>query len=153
MTEIERITDQLKRAFEGPAWSGLSVSEALADVTAEQAFARPVSNAHSIAELAQHVGTWERAIRRIIEGEGEFTVTDDENFPTATDTSEASWKAMIQDLVKGHLALRSAVAAFDGRRLDEVPVGARSTAYVLLHGVVQHDLYHAAQIILLKKMV
>ena len=51
MTEIERILDQLKRAYEGDAWHGPSVREALAGVNAKQAHARPLANAHSIWEL------------------------------------------------------------------------------------------------------
>jgi len=52
MTEIERILDQLKRAYEGNAWHGPSVREALNGVTPEQAAAHPLSGAHSIWEFA-----------------------------------------------------------------------------------------------------
>ena len=151
MTEIERIEDQLKRAFEGPAWHGPSVTEALADITAAQAFAHPISGAHSIAELVQHIRTWESAVLRSVAGDGEVTVTEDENWPAVGDTSEAAWHAMIVSLVKNHLELTRVVAHYDPRRLDEVPPGAKSTAYVLLHGVIQHDIWHAAQIVLLRK--
>ena len=67
MSEIDRILDQLKRAYEGDAWHGPSVKEALAGVTAEQAQARPLRNAHSIWELAQHIAVWEDAGRRRLE--------------------------------------------------------------------------------------
>ena len=59
MSEIERMLDQLKRAFEGEAWHGPSVKEAIAGVTAAQAHARPLANAHSIWELVQHIAVWE----------------------------------------------------------------------------------------------
>lgn len=153
MTEIERIGEQLRRAFEGPAWHGPSVTEALADITAAQAFAHPVPNAHSIAELVRHMATWESAVGRTVAGDGEITVTEDENWPPITDTSEAAWKSIVQALIKGHIELRRIVAAYDMRLLDEIPEGAKSTAYVLLHGVIQHDLWHAGQIMLLKKFV
>src|SRR6266568_2240114 len=61
MTEIERILDQLKRAFEGNAWHGPSVREALEGITAEQAHTRTLQNAHSIWELAHHMAVWENA--------------------------------------------------------------------------------------------
>src|SRR5437764_6919973 len=55
MNEVERILDQLKRAFEGNAWHGPAVEEVLADVTAEQAAAKPIPDAHSIWELTLHI--------------------------------------------------------------------------------------------------
>src|SRR5437879_1774677 len=61
MTEVERILDQLKRAYEGNAWHGPSVREALEGITAEQATKRPLANAHSIWELAHHIAVWESA--------------------------------------------------------------------------------------------
>ena len=152
MTELDRIADQLKRAFEGPAWCGQSVTESLKDVSSAQAFAHPIAGAHSIAELVSHVIVWEKAIRQTILGEGNITVTDEENFSLFPDTSDKTWGALIKVLVNGHLELRHAVENFDMRRLDEIPDGAKSSVYVLLHGVIQHDLYHAAQIMMLKKL-
>ena len=69
MTEIDRILDQLKRAFEGHAWHGPSLKELLNGVTAQQAHARPLANAHSIWELVQHIAVWEDVGRRRLGGE------------------------------------------------------------------------------------
>ncbi|PYS87293.1 MAG: DinB family protein, partial [Acidobacteria bacterium] len=69
MTEIERILDQLKRAYEGNAWHGPSVREVLAGITAEQAHARPLPNAHSIWELVHHIAVWENVGRRRLTGD------------------------------------------------------------------------------------
>jgi hypothetical protein len=54
MTDIQRIEDQLRRSFAGNAWQGPAVRQLLADVTAEKAAARPLSNAHSIWEIVLH---------------------------------------------------------------------------------------------------
>jgi hypothetical protein len=48
MSESDHIADQLRRAFYGDAWHGDSLFEILAGVTAAQAAARPVKDAHSI---------------------------------------------------------------------------------------------------------
>src|SRR5438105_14630403 len=69
MTEIERILDQLKRAYEGSGWYGSSVREVLSGVTAEQAQARPFAKAHSIWELTHHIAVWESTARRRLSGE------------------------------------------------------------------------------------
>lgn len=154
MSEVERIEEQLKRAHEGGAWHGPAVSELLKDVTAEQAAARPVEGAHSIWELALHIAAWEDAVRRRLINE-RAEVTDEENFPAVTDTSEEAWKRTIEQVREANKRLREAVLQTEDGRLDE-PVMLRegmSSTYVTLHGAVQHTLYHAGQIAILKKFL
>ena len=152
MTEIARILDQLKRAYEGNAWHGPSVREVLAGVTASQAHARPLPNAHSIWELVQHIAVWEGAGRRRLEGDrAAIDISSPDDWPPADDTSEAAWEQAKAALDRGHEALREAIARTDESRLDEPILEGMSTVYVTLHGVIQHDLYHAGQIAMLKK--
>ena len=152
MTEIERILDQLKRAYEGEAWHGPSVREALAGVTAAQAQARPLANAHSIWELAHHIAVWEGAARRRLEGDrAAIDLSSPEDWPPANDISEAAWEQAKAALDRGHDALRQAIARTDETLLDEPILEGLSTVYVTLHGAIQHDLYHAGQIAMLKK--
>jgi uncharacterized damage-inducible protein DinB len=152
MTEIERILDQLRRAFEGNAWHGPSVHEALAGVTAAQAQARPLANAHTIRELIQHIAVWEDVGRRRLEGDrAQIEISSPVDWPPADDTSEAAWEEAKAALDRGHDALREAIARVSESRLDEPIFEGMSTVYVTLHGVIQHDLYHAGQIAMLKK--
>ena len=152
MTEIERILDQLKRAYEGEAWHGPSVREALAGVTAAQAHARPVANAHSIWELAHHIAVWENVGRRRLSGDrAAIEISSPEDWPPADDTNEAGWEQAKAALDRGHQALVEAIANVPESRLDEPVFEGMSTVYVTLHGVIQHDLYHAGQIAILKK--
>jgi uncharacterized damage-inducible protein DinB len=152
MTEIERILDQLKRAYEGNAWHGPSVREALAGVTAEQAHARPLANVHSIWELAQHIAVWEDVARRRLEGDrAPIDISSPEDWPPADDASETAWEQAKAALDRGHEALREAITRVDESRLDQPIFSGMSTVYVTLHGVIQHDLYHAGQIAMLKK--
>ena len=154
MTEIERVLDQLKRAFEGNAWHGPSVREALAGVTAPQAHARPLANAHSIRELVQHIAVWEDVGRRRLEGDrAPIDISSPEDWPPAEDASEAGWEQSKALLDRGHEALREAIARVAEARLDEPILDGLSTVYVTLHGVIQHDLYHAGQIAMLKKVL
>jgi uncharacterized damage-inducible protein DinB len=151
MSETTRIENQLKRAFEGEAWHGPSVSEALAGVTAGIANARPIANAHTIWELVHHIGAWTDIVRRAIDGE-QFEITDEVNFPPVAATTEEAWQASLKRLESSQQQLRKLVLELPESRLDEVPTGARSTIYVLLHGVAQHAIYHGAQIVLLRKI-
>src|ERR1700687_352463 len=152
MTEIERILDQLKRAYEGSAWHGPSVREVLAGVTAQQAHARPLQNAHSIWELVHHIAVWENVGRRRLGGDrAEINISSPEDWPPADDVSDAAWEQAKAALHRGHEALRKAIATLDESRLDQPILEGLSTVYVTLHGVIQHDLYHAGQMAMLKK--
>jgi len=153
MTETHRINSQLKRAQEGQAWHGPSLHELLDGVTAEQAGARPIPNAHSIWELVNHIITWEQIARRRLEGEGQIEIPDEINFPPVTDVSEAAWQATLQSLQESHRSLRDAIKKIDDARLEEIAPGTSYSIYFLLHGVIQHDLYHAGQVALLKKAI
>jgi uncharacterized damage-inducible protein DinB len=152
-TEAVRIADQLRRAFNGDAWHGDSVFEILQGVTAEQAAARPIAGAHTIWELVLHIRAWDGAVLRRLGGIA-VELTDAENFSPVADTSENAWRKTLADVRRVHQELVGAVAALPDSRLDEmVPgkEGAHYTFYYMLHGVVQHELYHAGQIAILKK--
>jgi uncharacterized damage-inducible protein DinB len=152
MTEIERILDQLKRAYEGNAWHGPSVRESLAGVTAAQAHARPLANAHSIWELIQHIAVWKNVGRRRLEGDrAAIEISSPEDWPSADDTSETAWEQSRAALDSGHEALREAISRIREERLDEPILEGMSSVYVTVHGVIQHDLYHAGQIAMLRK--
>lgn len=148
--EVTRIEDQLKRAFEGDAWHGPALQEVLQGVTAVQAAARSLAGAHSIWEIVLHVAAWEDVVRRRIGGEP-VSLSDAEDWPAVRDTGDAAWSAALERLRSGHMALRRAVAKLSDARLKEEVPGASYTFYHLVHGLIQHDLYHAGQIALLKK--
>jgi uncharacterized damage-inducible protein DinB len=149
LSEIEWIEDQLQRAFEGNAWHGPSVHEVLADVTPEQAAARPIPAAHSIWEIVLHMRFWEAAVEARARG-SKLEVTPERDWPRVTDSSVEAWRASLQALERGHRRLRATIGRLDAAALPE-QIGPRTTLYGLLHGIVQHDLYHAGQIAVLKK--
>lgn len=153
-SEIERIRDQFRRAFEGEAWHGPSVLTLLNGVSAQQAAAHPIPRAHSIWELTLHIAAWESACRRRLEGDP-AQLTDEEDWQPINDTSEAAWENTKQQLLDNHNELLNAIAKVDESRLNEPIIKDSATSYssvyVTLHGGVQHDLYHAGQIAMLKK--
>ena len=147
-TEIDRILEQLKRAYSANAWHGPAVLEVLESVSAESARRRPIQSAHSIAELVSHIAAWKVIVRRRLEGE-KFDVTPEMDWPAVAD-APGVWEGALANLDRAHAHLRESIARFDAARLDQAPAGG-SSAYVLMHGIIQHDLYHAGQIALLKK--
>jgi uncharacterized damage-inducible protein DinB len=151
MREVERIADQLKRAHEGGAWHGPAVDELLRGVTPEQAAARPVEGAHSILELVAHVEAWERAILRRLNGDAAQIYQTEEDWSSLNATTEEAWAAARRKLKETYVALREAVLALEDARLDEPILPNMSTVYVSLHGAIQHTLYHAGQLALVRK--
>jgi uncharacterized damage-inducible protein DinB len=151
MREAERIADQLKRAHEGGAWHGPAVDELLEGVTAEQAAARPLEGAHSIWELVAHVEAWERAVLRRLGGDPAQIYDTEEDWPPVGGATEAAWAAARRKLTETYVALREAVLGLDDAGLDEPILPNMSTRYVSLHGAVQHTLYHAGQIAVVRK--
>jgi len=152
MTETQRIEDQLKRAFHGEAWSGPSVKEVLDGVTAEMAAQRTLPEAHSIWELALHITAWLDIVRRRTAGET-VAVTPEMNFPPVNDRTEGAWQETLKQLDDAQAALRRSILAIPESRLDHVIPPTGDSLYVLLHGAVQHSLYHAGQIILMKRLL
>jgi uncharacterized damage-inducible protein DinB len=153
MTETVRLADQIRRAFEGSAWHGDSVLELLAEVNAKTAAAHPIKNAHSIWELLLHIAAWDGAVCRRIGGTA-ITLSDDQNFPPVKETSDAAWRQAIESTKRTHNELIKAIAAFPDSRLQEQVPGKMQSYYnfyYMFSGIVQHELYHAGQIALLKK--
>ncbi|HYN84806.1 MAG TPA: DinB family protein [Pyrinomonadaceae bacterium] len=149
-TEAERIAEQLRRAYEGPAWHGPDLSWLLEGLTAEQAAARPVEGVRSIWELVNHIIAWQDAPRRRLAGDP-ADLSEEEDFPPVSDTSEEAWGAALAKLRESNEALRAEVLCFGDERLDEPVVEKGSSAYVTLHGSVHHTLYHAGQIAVIKR--
>ena len=153
--ETLRIADQLRRAFEGEAWHGPSLLEILRGVSAAGAAARPLPKSHRIWEIVLHIAVWDDAARRRMAGEV-VQPTPEQDWPAVGETSPAAWERTLDHLKRTHDALVEAVAAFsDARLLDRVPGKEPDfySFYYMLHGIVQHELYHAGQIALLKKAV
>lgn len=153
MTETHRINSQLKRAYQGEAWHGPSLRELLDGVTAAQAAAKPIPGAHGIWDLVNHVIAWEQIVRRRLEGEASNDVPDETNFPPVADASEEAWQATLSALEASNQALRDSIKRIEDAQLEQVVPGQQYTNYFMLHGAIQHDLYHAGQIAVLKKLV
>ena len=151
MNEIERISDQLRRAHSGEAWHGPSLEEVLEGVTAEAAGKKPVAGGHSIWEIVAHIAVWEAVVRRRLSGEVVRNVPPEQDWPPVTDTTPEAWQNALAQLRSGCELLQQAVSRLTDRQLEAEVPGMGYNVYVMLHGAVQHATYHAGQIALLKK--
>lgn len=148
------MADQLRRAFEGDAWHGPAVREILADVSAAQAAAHPISSAHSIWELLLHIEAWENvAIAAICGTAMPKPMPKEQDFPRVADSGDGAFKLTQASAFSVNEKLAAAIEAFDPKRLEDTVPGRTYDYYHLFHGITQHALYHAGQIALLKKAV
>jgi uncharacterized damage-inducible protein DinB len=157
MSEIDRLIDQLEREHTGDPWHGSPLHAILDYVTAAQAAARPLRGAHSIWELVLHMTGWKNEVRRRLSG---APASDPEggDWPAVGERTDEAWRKAVGRLDKAHQDLMNAIRAMPESKLHEPtndvrdrPLGTGVSYYVLLHGIVQHDVYHAGQIAILKK--
>ncbi len=152
MSQVHRICQQMQQAFNGEAWHGPSVLEILNGVNAGIAVDKPIPGGHSVWEIVLHlIGTQDLLLNRL-QGIGK-ELAPDQDWPPVPEPTEAAWCETVERLEQQDKALREAVARFPDERLEEALVSGGSSAYNNFHGYVQHNLYHAAQIGLIKKIV
>jgi uncharacterized damage-inducible protein DinB len=155
--EIERIIDQLQREHEGDPWHGSPLRTLLDGVTCEVAAARPIRHVHSVWELVLHVTAWKSEVRRRLSGAPAGTPAEGD-WPEVPAPTPEAWKTAVDRLEQAHTSLIAAVRELPESKLFEPTndprdreTGSGVSHYVLLHGIVQHDVYHAGQIALVRR--
>ena len=147
--DMEMIADQIRRAFRGESWHGPAVLEVLAGVSAEDAAAHPIAGAHSVWEIVLHLTGGYNLVLRRVRGE-RAQLSPEEEWPPVADFSSEAWRESLRSLEQLNEQLQGAVRNFPPERLLQ-ELGSEHSAYVQVCGTPQHDLYHAGQIVLLKK--
>ena len=150
MSEKKRTLDLLDRAFTAEAWHGPSLLETVAGVSASLAAKRPLKGAHTIWELVNHIASWNEIVALRLAGETP-KVTPEMNFPPMPKPTPLAWKQALRRLGRSEARFRDAVARFPALKLGRRRPGTTSTWNVLIHGQIQHQLYHAGQIAMLRR--
>jgi uncharacterized damage-inducible protein DinB len=152
MNEVERIANQVYRAYLDGFWGGGSIRELFRSLAASEAAAHPISDAHSAWDIALHLAVWHDIFRGRIEGEA-VDSQHETDWPAPAVATDADWGAALDELDWTHRALVSAVRDLKPEELDKLVPGKTFTVYEMLHGVAQHDLYHAGQVMMIKKAI
>jgi hypothetical protein len=156
--QIPHLLAMLDEAYGGPAWHGPSLRSSLRGVTQVEAGWRPAAGRHSIWELAVHAAYWKYGVRRRLLGEGghRFGEKGSNWFGRprgANDRSSAkAWRRDRALLARMHKQLREVVGTLADSELDRRCRGSRHTPRRMIAGIVMHDVYHAGQIQLLKRL-
>jgi uncharacterized damage-inducible protein DinB len=140
----------MDRAYSGEAWHGPDLKQLLGGVSADDASKHPIPGAHSIWELVNHIASWNIIVHQKSKGEPP-QVTTEMDWPPVWEANEVAWKRALENLAESRTRLRNYMKTLRDDQLDEPILRENYSRYVLLHGLVQHDLYHAGQIAVLKK--
>jgi len=157
MSEIVRIIDELEREHSGDPWHGSALQQILDGISASGAARKPIPQGHSIWELVLHMTGWKKEVQSRLGGAPAKDPAEGD-WPEVGDPSEVRWRLAVGALEDAHRDLVATIRALPESKLFEPtndqrnrPLGTGVSYYVLLHGIVQHDVYHAGQIALLKK--
>jgi len=151
---IASLLAQLDEAFDRRSWHGTNLRGSLRGVTATKAAARPAPGRHNTWEIAVHAAYWKYAAWRRLTGEkrGSFARPGSNWFPTPAPATEAAWRKDVAVLVAYHRQLRLAVSRLSDGDLECRAPGGKEPIGRLVRGIAAHDLYHAGQIQLIKRL-
>jgi len=146
------MTAYLDEAFAGPSWHGPALYTALRGVTPKQAAWRPGRGRHSIWELVVHAAYWKHVVRQRLSGRraGRFPLRGTNWF--VRPSGDRTWHDDVRLLAEEHERLREVVKRLPARSMTRIVGHGRDTAAYTIRGIAAHDLYHAGQIQLLKRL-
>ena len=147
------LLQSLDEAFDRKSWHGTNLRGSVRGLAADQAAWRPAPGRHNIWEIVVHAAYWKYTVRRRLLGEkrGSFVLKGSDWFARPEgEASEAAWRSDVALLVSEHSALRAAVEAWASG--DDAGVLSRAEATHLVIGIAFHDIYHAGQIQLIKRL-
>ncbi len=153
--EVQQLLAITDSAYDRKSWHGTSLRGSIRGVLPRQAAWRPAPGRHNIWELVVHAAYWKYIGLRRLSGarRGSFPLDGSNWLDRGDQVTDTAWRADVALLGRTHRALREAVAELSPRDLARTPAGSKVSNFTLLSGVAAHDLYHAGQIQLLKRLV
>ncbi len=153
--EIKFLLDLLDEAYEKKTWHGPNLRGSIRGLSIKQAAWRQSPKRHNIWEVVVHAAYWKYIVRRRLLGEkkGSFPLKGSNWFKRPESFSEKAWNQDIELLVHMHRNLCSAVANLSLADLKKTPAGSTVSNKAMIYGAAFHDVYHAGQIQLLKRMM
>jgi hypothetical protein len=152
--EVEILLDLLDEAFARKSWHGTNLRGSIRGLDPALAGWHPGPGRHSIREIVVHAAYWKYAVWRRLAGQkrGSFALEGSNWFARPGPADPKGWAEDVGLLSGEHKRLREAVERLTPAALRQVPKGSRFTVAGLVRGIAAHDLYHAGQIQLLKKL-
>ena len=152
--EVQQLLQLIDESFERKAWHGTNLRGSIRGLTVGEAAWCPAPGRHNIWEVLVHCAYWKYAIRRRLSGEkkGSFPLKGSNWFKRPVELTERAWRSDVDLLEEMHQSLRAAVAELTAADLKRNPSGSKWTNLQAISGIASHDIYHAGQIQLLKRL-
>jgi hypothetical protein len=153
-SQLDLLLDLIDRSYDRKAWHGPNLRGSVRGVEAATAAWRPAPGRRNIWEIVVHAAYWKYVVRRRLLGEkrGSFPLKGSNWFPRPVEATAAAWAADLALLAETHRALRDAVAGLRPADLAVTPPGSKVSNRDLIGGIAAHDVYHAGQIQVLKRL-
>ena len=153
--EIDLLLKIIDEAYEKKAWHGPNLRGSVRGVNAQQASWRPARGRHNIWEIVVHTAYWKYAVRRRLlrEKRGSFPVKGSNWFTRPVQRTDKAWRKDVELLGVTHRALRAAFKSMSAQDFSKPSRTGKFSNLEMIYGIALHDVYHAGQIQLLKRLM
>lgn len=152
---MKELLAQIAEAYSGRAWHGPNLRGSLRGVGAREAIRRPARGRHSLWEIAVHCAYWKYIVRRRIldEQRGSFPLKGSNWFAHPSRLSDREWKKTLALLHRSHIRMVAAIRSLPASALRKKPRASKVSNAAIIRGIAFHDVYHAGQIQLVKRLI
>ena len=152
--QLDELLFLIEQSYNKKDWHGTNLRGSIRGLSAREAAWRPGTSRHNIWEIMVHCAYWKYVVRRRILGEkrGSFPLKGSNWFQRSADLSEQAWREDIKLLESCHRSLLDAVSQLNPGELSSSPAGSKVSNLAIIVGIASHDVYHAGQIQLLKRL-
>ena len=143
---IQYFIKQLEMVWDGTPWYGLPFEKTLDDLNEDYVFKKETGFTHSIAEVLVHVNSWRQNLLEMLAGNGSFAILPDSELDWAGHVDEMNWTDILNETKSLHQTVLTALSNQSDDLLEKTVPEREYNYKYLIHGVVQHDIYHLGQI-------
>lgn len=145
----------VEESYVKKAWHGPNLRGSIRGITLEEAAWRPTPDRHNIWEIVVHCAYWKYVVRRRILGEkmGSFPLKGSNWFKRPVVFTPAALSQDIALLQETHKTMVEAIQSLEPSMLSRIPKNSKVSTEAIIRGIASHDVYHAGQIQLLKRLM
>ena len=151
---MELFLQNLQRAFDERSWHGPNLMGSIRGMKPDEAAWRPQPARHNAWEYIVHAAYWKYRIIRLLDDKfaGSFSQPGSNFFERPVELTGAALQQDVALLKDWHTRLLRTVEAVPIAALGDTPGRGEFTKEALIYGAAAHDVYHAGQIRLLRRM-
>ena len=152
---VRLLLEVFDQAYTAPSWHGTPLKGAIRGISARQALWRPGRNRHCIWDLVLHTAYWKCMVRRRLLRDPDIAFPrDGANWPGLPDKpDESAWQRDRELLDEQHRLLHRVIAGLRPAQLGRRGWRSKWPVKAEIYGIASHDLYHAGQIQILKRLM